>query len=173
MNSLGELSSLAICRIDMKGIEMKRIVVIWGIFSVGVLLMMFIARHVHGIIRFGRDQFGESYSYIDKMGEMKSERVMPHESKNIKYVFRDTGFGYSLGFRCSLDEKSFVDFARGKGMAVTNSLPLGLTHDYFFFDVSPLMEQYYFAEDSPGRAEGLKVIYARRASVMIGQYSDR
>lgn len=152
---------------------MKTPVILWNGFTLIVTLIVLFLWFAYKSIWSEHDQFGESYSYIDKIGEIKSERVLPRESKNIKYVFRDTGFGYSLGFRCSLDEKSFVDFARGKGMAVTNSLPLGLTHDYFFFDVSPLMEQYYFAEDSPGRAEGLKVIYARRASVMIGQYSDR
>ncbi len=152
---------------------MKTPVILWNGFTLIVTLIVLFLWFAYKSIWSEHDQFGESYSYIDKIGEIKSERVLPRESKNIKYVFRDTGFGYTLGFRCSVDEKSFLDFARDKGMMVTNSVPPGMMCGYFFFDICPMTDQCYFAEDIQGRAEGLKVIYARRASVMIGQYSDR
>ncbi len=151
---------------------MKRHVIFWNGFTLIIALVVLFLWSLYRSIWSAHDQFGDSYCYIDMVGEMKADRVMPHKSKNIKYVFRDTGFGFSLGYRCNVEEKSFWEFVKEKGMIATNAFPRGMTRDFFFFDVCDMPKQFYFADSAPGSAEGLKLIYISKWSILIGQYND-
>lgn len=151
---------------------MKRQEIIWNGLTLIIVLAALFLWSIYRSMWSEQDQFGESHSYVDKVGEMEANRVMPRKSTNIKYVFRDSGFGYSLGYRCDVDEESFMEFTRDKGMIVTNALPRGLSHDFFFFDVYDTPSQFYFAESTPGRANGLKLIYLSQWSILIGQYNS-
>lgn len=148
-------------------------VFLWiGVAVLAVASVTF-ALHVRETFVSCHDQFGESHGYVDVVCGMKTDELMPKASRNIKYVYRDSGFGSTLGFRCNVDEKSFLRFARGKGLSVEETVPAGYFLYFFFFEDCHKRNRLCFAEEKSGSATGLKFIYDCDCATMYGQYCSR
>ena len=58
-----------------------------------------------------RESKGEFDVCPAKIGTIETWKLMPRTSKEIKYIFRDSGFGCYAEWKCRVDFTDFVDFA--------------------------------------------------------------
>lgn len=58
-----------------------------------------------------RESRGEFDVCPEKIGTIETWELMPRTSKEIKYIFRNSGFGCYAEWKCRVDFTDFVDFA--------------------------------------------------------------
>ena len=171
------------------GKKLRAVLYILGLLvlliSIGAWTYSKILHWPWGLSDFPRESKGEFYVCPAKIGTIETWELMPRASKEIKYIFRNSGFGCYAEWKCRVDFTDFVDFAVFKNWNLIFNEKLIFTPEMPDY-TSPSGQFIYATSNSlvvnfaqkekieiKNAHRGVIAIYDIEKKVMYGRYCSR
>ena len=98
---------------------------------------------------------------------------MPSSSRNIEYLFHDTGFGYGIEWKASVPENDFLSFCQQNGFSPLSEKPENENYFFQFYRSFDMPKSYYYVLQPRASSAALRLLYDRETKLLYGAYSDR